>query len=62
MGSKLIKVTDTTADLSNLIGMLVKYAEHSGWYKFGGVANDLFIILDRNGNELIKTNVIYIKG
>lgn len=57
----MIKITSVEdLSLNDLIGMSVKYAEKGGWYKFGGTDGKMFTILDRKGNELVRTNTMYI--
>ena len=56
----LRKVTKVTEDWNKLRGLLnVKFNEKSGWFRFGGVKNGMFVLLDRKGEEF-RTNQIFV--
>ena len=55
---KVTKVTEQWNALKNVIN--VKFSEHSGWYMFKGVENNMFVLAQRNG-ETFRTNQIFVR-
>ena len=55
---KVTKVTEQWNVLKDTIN--VKIAEHSGWYRFKGVENGMFVLAQRNG-ETFRINQILVK-
>lgn len=61
--SKIIlkKVTKVTEQWNNLKDMInVKFSEHSGWFLFKGIENNMFVLAQRNG-ETFRTNQIFVR-
>lgn len=55
---KVTKVTEQWNAFKNVIN--VKFSEHSGWYTFKGVENNMFVLAQRNG-ETFRTNQIFVR-
>ena len=56
----LRKITKVTPEWDNLKSVInVKFNEHSGWYQFGGVKENMFVLVDRKGEEF-RSNIIYV--
>lgn len=55
---KVTKVTEQWNALKNVIK--AKFSEHSGWYMFKGVENNMFVLAQRNG-ETFRTNQIFVR-
>lgn len=41
--------------LKNMLN--VKFNKKSGWYKFRGVRNGMFVLLDRKGEEFLSNQI-----
>lgn len=57
---RLKKITKISPEWDSLKGVIdVKFAEHSSWYQFGGVKENMFVLIDRKGEEF-RSNQIYV--
>lgn len=57
---RLKKITKISSDWNSLKGIIkVKFTEHSGWYQFGGVKENMFVLVDSKGEEF-RSNQIYV--